>query len=74
MFFNKRLNPGLGIFVNTIFISFKLNFRYAEDFRRLVDEITIIAEMSRKTRTKIVDDFHNIIRRLINDGVDDSRR
>ncbi|KAL5237584.1 hypothetical protein ACI65C_004994 [Semiaphis heraclei] len=47
---------------------------YADDFRRLITEITEAAETSRSIRARLVDEFHGELRRLIDGGVDESRK
>lgn len=48
--------------------------RYADDFRRLTDEITAAAETCRETRARLIEEFHDKLRRLIDDGVNESRK
>ncbi|XP_022177709.1 dynein regulatory complex subunit 3-like [Myzus persicae] len=47
---------------------------YADDFRRLITEITEAAETSRGIRARLVDEFHGELRQLIDDGVNESRK
>lgn len=39
-----------------------------------MDEITVAAETSRKTRAQLIDEFHGVLRHLIDGGVDESRK
>ncbi|XP_025203244.1 dynein regulatory complex subunit 3-like [Melanaphis sacchari] len=47
---------------------------YADDFRRVVNEITEAAETSRGIRSQLVNEFHRELQQLINSGVDESRK
>ncbi|XP_025408943.1 dynein regulatory complex subunit 3-like isoform X2 [Sipha flava] len=47
---------------------------HAENFRQLINEITEAAETSRETRTRLVIEFREKLRCLINDGVNESRK
>ncbi|XP_060857092.1 uncharacterized protein LOC132934769 isoform X2 [Metopolophium dirhodum] len=47
---------------------------YADNFRRLITEITEAAETSRGIRARLVDEFHCDLRQLIDGGVDESRK
>jgi len=40
----------------------------------MVNEITVAAETGRESRARMVDAFHDKLRRLIDDGVDESRK
>ncbi|KAL4104467.1 hypothetical protein QTP88_019765 [Uroleucon formosanum] len=48
--------------------------RYADDFRRLITEITEAAKTSREIRARLVNEFHGGLRQLIDGGVDESRK
>ncbi|KAE9544093.1 hypothetical protein AGLY_001782 [Aphis glycines] len=47
---------------------------YADDFKRMITEITEAAETSRGIRSRLVHEFHEELRQLIDSGVDESRK